>query len=318
MDDSTIQPAPPDLAGLRWQALTPDDLSAIADLAEACRSVDGGLAIMTMPASLKERLFTEAPGAAIGPFSADGRLEAYSAVRPSSDGEAYRAVVIGQVRPTMRNRGIGTYLMQWSLSQSARVLAGAPAGRRVVRVVTESWTAEADRLYRAHGFERIFEELVMQRDLRVSLPERPLPPGVLVVNWEPDLAEQFFQAYAASFRDRPGFPGWSAAEWIAWAVDEYSVAEWSLLARSDGVPVGFLTAALGPPEGFVSQVGVVPAMRRRGLGSALLVESMRRMQAAGAPAAILTVATNNPGAIRTYEKLGFVAIGRRARYERPA
>jgi ribosomal protein S18 acetylase RimI-like enzyme len=40
------------------------------------------------------------------------------------------------------------------------------------------------------------------------------------------------------------------------------------------------------------------------------------MQAAGAPWADLTVHTNNPGAIQTYAELGFVTIGRRARYER--
>ncbi|MCI0577665.1 MAG: hypothetical protein L0331_15875 [Chloroflexi bacterium] len=45
---------------------------------------------------------------------------------------------------------------------------------------------------------------------------------------------------------------------------------------------------------------------------------MRRMQAAGAVSAQLTVNVNNPGAIVAYEQLGFETIGRRARYERRA
>jgi ribosomal protein S18 acetylase RimI-like enzyme len=43
---------------------------------------------------------------------------------------------------------------------------------------------------------------------------------------------------------------------------------------------------------------------------------MRRMQAAGAASAQLTVHINNPGAIQTYAQLGFVTIGRRALFER--
>ena len=61
---------------------------------------------------------------------------------------------------------------------------------------------------------------------------------------------------------------------------------------------------------------MIPDQRRRGIASALLVESMRRMQAQGAPSAQLAVHVNNPGAIRAYQRLGFTTIGRRARYER--
>jgi ribosomal protein S18 acetylase RimI-like enzyme len=43
---------------------------------------------------------------------------------------------------------------------------------------------------------------------------------------------------------------------------------------------------------------------------------MRRMQAEGTVAALLTVHTNNPGAILAYSQLGFTTVGRRARYER--
>jgi ribosomal protein S18 acetylase RimI-like enzyme len=90
----------------------------------------------------------------------------------------------------------------------------------------------------------------------------------------------------------------------------------------DGAPVGFVIGnielTLDPPGGHIWQIGVVPAQRRRGLGSALLVESMRRMQAEGATPALLTVHVNNPGAILAYTRLGFTTIGRRARYERIA
>jgi ribosomal protein S18 acetylase RimI-like enzyme len=90
------------------------------------------------------------------------------------------------------------------------------------------------------------------------------------------------------------------------------------LARAGDVPAGFLTAATNPPYGFVVQIGVIPTQRRRGLGSALMVETMRRMRVAGATATQLTVHVNNPGAIQTYAELGFATVGHRARYERIA
>lgn len=92
-----------------------------------------------------------------------------------------------------------------------------------------SLTDSASRQYQAHGFKPAMEELVMRRDLRLPLPYRPLPPDVTVTSWQPDLADQFFEAYHASFRQRPGFPGWSAAEWIGRRIDdENAKPEWSL------------------------------------------------------------------------------------------
>lgn len=114
----------------------------------------------------------------------------------------------------------------------------------------------------------------MQRDLHLPLPDRPLPSDVTITSWRPDLAEQFFQAYDAAFRERPGFPGWTAAEWVDhWTTDNFK-PEWSLLALAGDVPVGFLTGTSNPPHGYVMQIRVIPTQRRRGIGSGLIVETM--------------------------------------------
>lgn len=189
-----------------------------------------------------------------------------------------------------------------------------------MEVATESLTEPAHRLYLAHGFVSVFEELVMERDLHLPLPDRSLPQEATITNWQPDLAEQFFQAYQASFRDRPGFPGYSASEWIASVIEEDHKPEWTLLMRIGGEPVGFVSGYIDstkePPGGYIGQIGVIPAQRRRGFASALLVETMQRMQEAGAGSALLAVHLNNPGARETYSRLGFITAGRRARYQR--
>ncbi len=320
MEIGSIDPAPPGLPGLEWRPVNQNDLDAIVELAKSCYQVDGGLNFLFEPDIIKSRYFPERPVTGLGAFMADGRLAACTTVYRDGDPGEKRAKIIGQVHPEFRNQGIGTYLMRWSQVQAQKLLAGIVAEPAVMQVATESLTEPARRLYQVHGFQNVFDELVMARDLRATLPDRPLPVDVTLSHWQPDLADQFFQAYHAAFRERPGFPGYSAEEWISRVIEDDQIPEWTLLARVDGVPAGFVLGDIiltsDPPGGYIAQIGVVPSQRRRGLASALLVETMRRMQAAGSVEALLTVHINNPGAILAYSQLGFRTIGRRARFER--
>ena len=310
-------PAPPSLAGLSWRWITRADLAALVDLSNACFLADGGLHFLFEPDSIGDRFFPDAPGTTIGAFAADGRLAACAAAHLGEGSGSRRAMLVGHVRPDQRGQGIGTYLIRWGQVQAQSLLSGSANDQPVMQIATESLTEAARRLYQTHGFENVFDSLVMGRDNDLPLPDCPLPPGVTLTNWQPILADQFFQAYDTAFRERPGFPGWTtAAEWVdSWTNDNFR-PEWSLLARADNVPLGFLLGTSNTRHGFVMQVGVVPTQRRRGLCSALIVETMRRMQAAGAVSTQLTVHVDNPGAIKTYAKLGFATIGRRARFER--
>lgn len=323
MENTTINSSLPNLAGLTWRTISLNDLQALVELARICYLADGGLGFLFEPDILKSRYFPDTPGTGIGAFAPDGRLAACASVHISNDSDALKIIIVGLVRPDLRNNGIGKYLMRWSQAQAQSLLEGAPANQQAVyQVATESLTDQADRLYRAFGFEPVFNELVMSRELHLPIPERALAREVSITSWQPDLAEQFFKAYDAAFHDRPGFPGWSAAEWIGRVTENDFKPEWTLLARAGDVPLGFVIGNIDlttvPPGGYVWQIGVIPAQRRRGLASALMTETMRRMQAAGLASVLLLVHTNNPGAIETYNQLGFVTIGRRARYERIA
>jgi len=316
MANSTTNPALPSLADLIWRPITRDDLAALVDLASACFLVDGGLHFLFEPESISDRFFPDAPSAAIGAFAPDGRLAACATVHLDGDSGSQRAMIVGHVQPDLRGKGIGTYLIRWGQMQTQSLLAGSVNNQLALQIATESLTASAHQLYLAHGFESVSESLVMRRNLDLPLPEYAFPPGVTIADWDPALADQFFQAYDAAFRERPGFPGYTATEWVdSWTTDRFR-PEWSMLARSGDEPLGFLMATSNPPHGFIMQVGVIPAQRRRGLASALMAETMRRMETAGAVSVQLTVNVNNPGAIQTYAQRGFVTIGRRARYER--
>ncbi|GFJ88209.1 GNAT family N-acetyltransferase [Phytohabitans rumicis] len=181
-------------------------------------------------------------------------------------------------------------------------------------VETEALTAATERLFASRGLRQVFAEDVMRFDLAgAEPPDVALPPGVRLGEWGSDIAGRFFAVYDASFRDRPGFPGWPAERWVAWtAGDDEFRPQWSLLATGvDGDDAGFITCA----QGWIVQVGVVPAWRGRGLGAALVAEALRRMRATGAADALLDVNVNNPAG-QLYTRLGFTLLGRRARFQR--
>jgi mycothiol synthase len=286
------------------------DQDAITVLSSACQHADGGQALIAADAYLREG----AAGATLGAFDMGGRLAACAAVWPEQTQQEARANILGQVHPDDRGRGLGTFLLSWSIAQAGALLADTAVDRpRVLRVTTEALTPAAERLYERHGFTQQFAEDVMRRDLHLALPDAPFPPGLTLATWTPALASQFFEAYQQAFRERPGFPGWSAEQWIDWATgDDGFHPEMSLLARDGEQPVGFIVC----DDAWIVQVGTHPAWRGRGLGAALVVEALRRFQAAGAEHVTLDVNVNNPGAARVYAWLGFGVVGRRARYVR--
>jgi mycothiol synthase len=324
-----INTSPPGLEDLTWRPITRDDEAAVVELASTCFTSDGGLHFLYEPESIISRYFPSTPWIGMGAFTSSKLLVACSTVSLGEDADKRRGTIVGQVRPGWRGKGIGTALIHWSQGQSRSLIANdeiaSASTNRWLRndsflasdeIATESLTEPARHLYQTHGFKCVTESLIMRRDLHLPIPENSFPPDITITNWQSDLIDQFFQAYDGAFRERPGFPGWTVAEWIDWWTTDDFRPEWSLLARSGDQPVGFLNASANPPHGFVMQVGVIPTQRRRGIGSGLILETMHRMRAAGMASTQLTVNINNPGAIQTYVDLGYETIGRRARFEK--
>jgi mycothiol synthase len=198
-------------------------------------------------------------------------------------------------------------------TQAAAVSDVAAPVAAPVTVECEGLTAGAAELFASRGLSQFFGEDVMR--IKVAEgdgSEEGWPDGAGVVEWSAATAERFHAVYAASFRDRPGFPDPTAEEWIEENTEDDDFRpEWSIMVTLPGHgDAGFLTAA----EGWIVQVGVVPAARGTGLGGALIRESLRRMAAAGATEAWLTVNVNNPSAAGLYRRLGFDDMGQRARY----
>lgn len=81
-------------------------------------------------------------------------------------------------------------------------------------------------------------------------------------------------------------------------------AAWYRLFTQDEHGYGFISPAL--PE---VTIGVSPSARRRGIGTRLLTALIAHARVAAWPALSLSVEDDNP-AVRLYERLGFVRVGR--------
>jgi mycothiol synthase len=289
-----------------WRPLAEDDFDDLVALAARCLAADGGLPLAADPSFLRRRWVMPA----VAVRDDGGRLIAAGAVRDES-------VFVGLVDPAARGRGIGAALLDWGLDRNSSVT-----------VETEELTPAAERLFASRGLRQVFAEDVMRIDLeapapvgaprtaaggRVDQPFEPgWPAGVTLETWSDATAPRFHAVYDAAFRERPGFPGWSAAEWIEAVAEEGFRPDWSVLASVPDIgDAGFVTAAAG----WIDQVGVVPAARGRGLGAALVGEALIRMRADGQTHAWLNVSVDNPAAA-LYRRIGFAVEGRRARYRR--
>jgi ribosomal-protein-alanine N-acetyltransferase len=104
---------------------------------------------------------------------------------------------------------------------------------------------------------------------------------------------------------------WSAQALAATLESEGVVAR---VAEAEGRPCGFVVARIAAGEAEILTLAVDPARRRTGLGERLAAAAIEAARAAAAEAVFLEVAIDNPAAIALYEKLGFVAAGRRPAY----
>lgn len=87
------------------------------------------------------------------------------------------------------------------------------------------------------------------------------------------------------------------------------------LAATDGGRVlGYVGMMFVLDEGYISNVAVAPAFRRRGIADALITELLRRADALSLSFVTLEVREHNIPAISLYENCGFVRVGLRKNY----
>ncbi len=308
-----MYPYSPGPAWMTWRGLQLEDYQALEALDLACKQVDGAEPVSNLPADAMQAVRVHADNT----FCAenDGQIMAAGWVMALSSGaDEQRLQLGGCVHPQYRRRGLGSLPLEWLESRAAR-LGGVSRVRRLI-IRNEALTADAHSIYSRAGFGQVFAEHMMVRALEGDLPYVSLPDNVCLLPWSTETAGLYYQAYRDSFVDRPGRIE-AAEEWIGgYEADADFRRDLSRVALLGKKPVAFVTT--GDLGGFawLSQTGVVPDMRGRGIAYAMLVEVLRSFQAEGYREAGLHVNVNNPAAGRRFYELGFRRRLTRARYEK--
>lgn len=191
-----------------------------------------------------------------------------------------------------------------------------------ITIHAEADIRESGALYTTGGYEAVFAEWVMRRDLHAPLPAETLPADCVAVPWSDASALAFYTVFVDAFSDRTGYVPLAAADWIADVADsDVFRPDLSMLARCPSGDAGYVRCAVEPAPshwgeriGWIEQIGVCIAWRRRGIGAGLLGAAVRALAAEGLDCALLHVNENNGGAAALYRALGFMTVGRRARY----
>lgn len=82
----------------------------------------------------------------------------------------------------------------------------------------------------------------------------------------------------------------------------------------DGVVIGYGVMSVVIDESHILNLCVHPEWQGKGLGRKLILRLLKIARKHGAETAFLEVRVNNRPALRLYERLGFVEIGRRRDY----
>jgi [ribosomal protein S18]-alanine N-acetyltransferase len=86
------------------------------------------------------------------------------------------------------------------------------------------------------------------------------------------------------------------------------------LALGDRSALGYALTWTNEEIADVQRVGVLPSVRRQGIGRALLCELLSALQKSSAARVLLEVAEANTPAVALYEGEGFAVIDRRKKY----
>lgn len=162
---------------------------------------------------------------------------------------------------------------------------------------------------------RYFKRFRMELDLRGPLPPTPpLPDGYFWLPWDDGLLAAHARTKADCFRgelDTEVFPSLGSEDGCRQLMRAIRLkpgflpgATWLIGHGADSV-----ATVQGVRErsgwGAVQNLGVVAGHRGRGLGVALILQSLGGFQTACLPGAYLEVTASNDAAVQLYRKVGF-------------
>ncbi len=216
----------------------------------------------------------------------DGALVGFCSLDEGGDIE-----VCGMVHPAYRRRGIGRALLDAARSEARA------RGKSSILLIGEDGSPGARALAASVDAPREFAEHHME--LHGPGPQPPAAPRVEMRRATLDDIDALTEITAAAFGDPEDFvrsritadlPDPNQRFYVGWF---------------EGRPVGSLKVYTHGPGAGIYAFGVRPADRGKGLGRAILTETIRLLQADGRDPMTLEVETENTPAVNLYLSCGF-------------
>lgn len=246
----------------------------------------------------------------------ESTVVAVAAVRPRHPTRIRGFVVVS---PAHRGRGIGTELAGRIEVRAQELAEAAPEGEAVsLNQDAAPSNRAAKELLERHGYELIRHFWKMGIDLADEPAEPVWPEGTRLETMAPGEEREVFDASEEAFEDHWGFVPHDYDEWRAWMIERESFDPSLWLIARDGAEIaGISLCYAGEGEGWVGVLGVRRPWRKRGLGRALLLESLRELRRRGMPRGALGVDSENPtGATRLYERAGMNVVNQSDAYRK--
>ncbi len=327
-DLAATAPGPP-VRGALARAVVPSDLDAVAGLYTAAADARGHASPIRREDLRLRWLMLDDPRDAIvvehlGP---PPTLLAYASTSADHEPDAAEVTVHleGQVHPSATGQGLASWILELAVAAGARALAetgpgtAGPAGigpsghpgTEVVRIRTSLLDGDdtARRWFTTRGFRAVRHLLELRLDLHAPPPAPRWPPGVRARTFVPGSDDGvLWRTHQVAFADVPTHLPIGRADYLADRAPADD-PELVLLAEHDAEVVGIAVCRAGTEvaaeDGWVRDLGVVPAWRRHGIAMALLRTAFAAFRARGLTGVALEVDdVTLEGAVALYRRAG--------------
>ena len=294
------------------RSATEDDLDSIVGLKNEAAMLDLGKAINSRSDMLRSwHTFGVDPSTDAWVAVLDGGrvIGAGEAMLDESGANLWVEVC---VHPSSRGRGIEGRLAD--LAEARVVDMAASRGLSMpAEVIQGAWSdSDESRFLEARGYAWIRCFLRMRADLGQAPAEPVWPEGIELAGFERGRDESAFHACLnEGFRDHWRWTDVPLEEFVKFNIENDENFDGSLWFRAmDGdATIGAIVCVPVSSEeegaGWIEDLAVLPAWRRRGVGLALLLHGLGALHRRGLRAALLGVDADSPtGATRLYERAG--------------
>jgi mycothiol synthase len=298
----------------------PDDLPALVALINDADAVDKLERATTLQELEHEMSFPTAhPETDCFLAWDDDRLVGYTDLF-APEGDAHMDGTIycwGVVHPLWRRRGLGRRLLEAAYRRASEYAAGSEAERVYFQCTARDVEEGRQALYQGFDMEPVRYFVNLVRALNGNLAPAEVPAGFRLRTFDPEGdTETVWRVDNEAFRDHWGYTASDLGDYLHWIKGPRFRPELWFLAEDEAsgevVGLGLNTidpdwiAQTGRQEGYVDTLAVLSKHRRKGLGTALLVQSLHALCAEGMEAAHLHADSENlTGAMRLYERVGF-------------